>query len=84
MILLEAVQNRDFREAEHILQLAVYLVRKILRPNEIKIIIFLILKTIIKSYQLTSWQDRDYMKSALNVTLQLMDSHKEILRERRE
>lgn len=32
-ILIEAVENKDFREAEHILQLTVYLVRKILRPT---------------------------------------------------
>lgn len=41
------------------------------------------MKTIIKSYQLTAWQDRDYMKSSLNVTLQLMDTYKDILKEKK-
>lgn len=58
------------------LQLTTYMLQKILRPNEIKIIILDILKTVVESYQKTLWKDREFMKNSLAVTQNLLDNYK--------
>ena len=64
--------KEEYREADHILQLTTYMLQKILRPKEIKIIIIDLLKTVMESYQKTDWRDREYMKNALKQTQNLL------------
>lgn len=63
------------------MHLIFYLLNKMLKPEDLKVVIFDVLQVIIKSYQATSWKDREYMKNCLHDTLEILDKHKEILRE---
>lgn len=55
---MESINEQNYREADHVLKLIVYLQGQILRPNEVKATLFNFLKTIMLSYQMINWSDR--------------------------
>lgn len=54
------------------------MIDKILKPVEIKELIFPTLKAIMMSYEQISYKNQLYMQHALEVSLDLLEKHKEI------
>jgi hypothetical protein len=46
-----------------------YFINKILKPEEVKEVIFDLLKVMVQSYTITNWQENDYMKNSITQTL---------------
>jgi hypothetical protein len=56
-----------------------YFVNRILKPEEVGDIVIPLLKVIIQSYTLTSWEDTDYMKLAISQALEIIDKSKDVI-----
>ena len=81
--LTAALARAHFADAEKSIALSAYFVGRIAKPEDLQGAVRSFLKLLLEASVLTRWQDRPLMRLALGKTIELLERHKDLLRESR-